>query len=72
MDASIVRTIIALGQSLHLAVIAEGVETEQQREFLEEHGCYAYQGYYFSPALTFSKFEAFVEGMHRSKVQSAA
>ena len=72
MDASIVRTIIALAQSLHLAIIAEGVETERQREFLEEHGCFTYQGYYFSPALVSSKFEAFVEKMHRSKVESAA
>jgi len=71
-DASIVRTIIALGQSLDLAIIAEGVETERQREFLEEHGCYAYRGYLFSPALPFSKFAAFVDGMHRSQVQSAA
>jgi EAL domain-containing protein (putative c-di-GMP-specific phosphodiesterase class I) len=72
MDASFVRTIIALAQSLHLTIIAEGVETERQRAFLEEHGCFAYQGYYFSPALPFGRFEAFVEGMHRTTAQSAA
>jgi len=65
MDASIVRTIITLARSLNLAVIAEGVETREQRDFLEENGCYAYQGYYFSPAMPPSKFEAFVAEIRR-------
>lgn len=47
-DAVIARTIIALGLSLGLAVIAEGVETEGQRAFLATNGCYAYQGYLFA------------------------
>ena len=46
-DAAIARTIIALGQSLGLEVIAEGVEVEGQRAFLAEQGCRAYQGYLF-------------------------
>jgi len=58
-DAAIVSTIIALAQSLNLAVIAEGVETEGQRNFLENHGCHAYQGYLFSAALPASKFGEF-------------
>jgi diguanylate cyclase (GGDEF)-like protein/PAS domain S-box-containing protein len=61
-DASIVRTIITLGQNLNLTVIAEGVETEAQRDFLERAGCYLYQGFLFSPALTSSKFAAFAVG----------
>jgi diguanylate cyclase (GGDEF)-like protein/PAS domain S-box-containing protein len=46
-DAAIARTIIALGQSLDMDVIAEGVETEGQRKFLALHGCHAYQGFLF-------------------------
>ncbi|MFB1486372.1 MULTISPECIES: putative bifunctional diguanylate cyclase/phosphodiesterase [unclassified Thiocapsa] len=46
-DAAIARTIIALGDTLHLDVIAEGVETEAQRDWLVGHGCHAFQGYLF-------------------------
>ncbi len=59
-DAAIIRTIIALGQSLGLAVIAEGVETEEERNFLSDSGCHAYQGYLFSRPLPISQFEAFL------------
>ncbi len=59
-DAAIARTIVALGQSLGLAVIAEGVETEAQRDFLAANGCLAYQGYLFSRPLPKDEFEVFV------------
>ena len=50
-DATIVETIIGMARSLSLEIIAEGVETMAQRDFLEAHGCLAYQGYLFHPAL---------------------
>jgi diguanylate cyclase (GGDEF)-like protein len=56
-DAAIARTIIALGNSLGLSVIAEGVEAEEQREFLANHGCHGYQGYLFSKALPMDQLE---------------
>lgn len=46
-DAAIVSTIIALGQNLGLVVIAEGVETEEQRNYLAANGCQHFQGYLF-------------------------
>lgn len=61
-DAAIARTIVALGDSLGLGVVAEGVETEGQRQFLESSGCYAFQGYLFSRPLPISEFDAFVAG----------
>lgn len=58
-DAAIVRTIIALGQSLGFDVIAEGVETAEQQAFLAENGCYDYQGYFFNKPMPIKAFEAF-------------
>jgi predicted signal transduction protein with EAL and GGDEF domain len=46
-DAAIVRTILALARSMDLVAVAEGVETEGQRQFLLDHGCTAFQGYLF-------------------------
>jgi EAL domain-containing protein (putative c-di-GMP-specific phosphodiesterase class I) len=58
---TIVRTVIALGHSLGMSVIAEGVETEAQRRLLANNGCQAYQGYLFSKPVPLAAFMAYVE-----------
>lgn len=57
-DAAIAKMVIALADSLGLAVIAEGVETEAQRAFLAHLGCLAYQGYLMSCPLPIAGFDA--------------
>ncbi len=59
-DASIAKAIITLAGNLELSVLAEGVETEEQLDFLLKSGCYAYQGYLFSKPLPLESFEALV------------
>ncbi len=56
-DASIANMVIALADSLGLSVIAEGVETAGQRDFLSSMGCYSYQGYLFSRPVPVKEFE---------------
>ncbi|MCL2220416.1 MAG: EAL domain-containing protein [Chitinispirillia bacterium] len=56
-DAEIVKAIIAMAHSLKLAVIAEGVETELQAQYLVENGCAKMQGYLFSPPVPENEFE---------------
>ena len=66
-DASIVRAIVSLAHSLRLKVVAEGVETAAQLEFLSAIGCDEYQGYYFSRPLPGNEFERLV----REKAQAS-
>ncbi len=54
--AAIVQAIIAMSQALGLSVIAEGVETEAQRDFLDQHGCHDFQGYLFSAPQPLEQF----------------
>jgi diguanylate cyclase len=54
--AAIVSAIISMGRSLGLRVIAEGVETAEDLEFLKAHDCDKAQGFYFSPAIPPEEF----------------
>jgi diguanylate cyclase (GGDEF)-like protein/PAS domain S-box-containing protein len=56
-DAAIVQAIIVMTEALGLNVIAEGVETEAQRDFLDKHGCHAFQGYLFGKPMLLDQFE---------------
>ncbi|SFD14546.1 EAL domain-containing protein [Massilia yuzhufengensis] len=59
-DAMLAQTIIAMGKGLGLEVIAEGVETCAQRDFLIAHGCHAFQGYLFGKPVKIAELEAMV------------
>ena len=56
-DRAIVSTIIAMAKNLNLRVIAEGVETVEQHQFLLNEGCNEFQGYYFGKPMPISDFE---------------
>jgi PAS domain S-box-containing protein/diguanylate cyclase (GGDEF)-like protein len=58
-SGAIAQTILSLGRAMGLSVVAEGVETEEQRRFLADLGCHCFQGYLFSHPLPLGEFEAF-------------
>ena len=60
-DKSIVRTIITMAQNMNLAVIAEGVETEEQRQLLMESGCFHFQGYLFGRPVPIDEFNMLIK-----------
>ncbi|KAF0191252.1 MAG: PAS/PAC and GAF sensor-containing diguanylate cyclase/phosphodiesterase [Gammaproteobacteria bacterium] len=65
-DPALVNAIIALGHSLRLTVVAEGVETAEQLAFLSKRGCDEVQGYYFSYPLPTAEFTALLAGRQPS------
>ncbi|MDD2358029.1 MAG: EAL domain-containing protein [Thiovulaceae bacterium] len=60
-DRNIVKTIISMAHNLNMVTIAEGVETRDQLEFLQQNGCDEIQGYYFSKPIPSNEFEVFVK-----------
>jgi diguanylate cyclase (GGDEF)-like protein/PAS domain S-box-containing protein len=62
-DRAIVQAVISLGHSLGLDVIAEGVETAAQKNFLAAHGCKSYQGYLFSRPVPADDFQRLLHGI---------
>ncbi|MDH5632481.1 MAG: EAL domain-containing protein [Gammaproteobacteria bacterium] len=71
-DRALTRTIIAMARSLHMRVIAEGVETFFQIQFLKEHGCDEVQGYYFSKPVPESEFVSLLHDNVRYPLQDPA
>ncbi|HLA10497.1 MAG TPA: EAL domain-containing protein [Pyrinomonadaceae bacterium] len=70
--AAIVRAIVTLGHALDLQVVAEGVETEGQLDFLNSVGCDVVQGFLFSPSLTASAFEELLIEQKRASANGGA
>ncbi len=60
-DPAIVRVIISMGKSLGLQVIAEGVETDEQKQFLLEAGCELGQGYLYSRPKNLEDFDSYLK-----------
>jgi diguanylate cyclase (GGDEF)-like protein/PAS domain S-box-containing protein len=66
-DATIVRTIVAMAHALNLEIVAEGVETEEQRDFMRLAGCERGQGYFYSPALGAEEMTAYIERLMETR-----
>ena len=71
-DAAIVTATIAMARALNLSIIAEGVETEQQLQFLRDHGCSQMQGYYFSRPLPAEEITSMLRSGRRLAFMPAA
>ena len=65
-DAAIASAVIALGKSMHLLIVAKGVETEMQLNYLRDMGCHLAQGFFLSKPLAAVAFEAWWRQQNRN------
>ena len=73
-DAEIAKMIIVLAKTLGISVLAEGVETEAQREVLEKQGCYHYQGYLFGKPMPIDELKQYLcsqQTLHKNLIRSS-
>jgi EAL domain-containing protein (putative c-di-GMP-specific phosphodiesterase class I) len=68
----ITDAIIAMGRTLSLTVVAEGVETKEQAEFLRQRACDEFQGFYFSKAVQAAEFAKLLRAQEVSDVQETS
>jgi len=72
-DRAIVEAVVGLARAMKIKVLAEGIETRRQRDFLEKAGCLEGQGYYWHPALPFARLrEVVLERQRPGRIRSAA
>lgn len=69
-DAKLVRTILAMAQALHLRVVAEGVETHAQANYLMNAGCEEFQGYLYARPMPLEHLITFIRNLKQQRVQS--
>ena len=67
-SGAIAQAILSLGKAMSLPVIAEGVETEEQRAYLARLGCHAFQGFLTSPPLPLEEFESLLDTLRKNPV----
>ena len=68
-DAAIAGSIIALGQNMHLGILAEGVENEAQRDFLVQHQCYIGQGFFYARPMMAKDFAELLRQYHSQTME---
>ncbi|MBI1989756.1 MAG: EAL domain-containing protein [Betaproteobacteria bacterium] len=71
-DVAITRAVIAMAHSLRLKVVAEGVETEEQYQFLRNHDCDEMQGYFFSEPIDAAALVGLISGPRRESKSASA
>ncbi|MGQ4275625.1 putative bifunctional diguanylate cyclase/phosphodiesterase [Pseudidiomarina sp. E22-M8] len=68
-DARLVKTILAMANALHLRVVAEGVESQQQARYLQQQGCQEVQGFLYAKPMGLQSLKSFVHNIRASAVQ---